>query len=146
MKKRLLFFTFLLIILTSLVLISSNLQKKDAISVKDFHRNEQEIKNKTKIIGEIANISSESLTIRDLDFPENEKVFQIQEKINLSSFSLGQTVLITGDHEIATNVEAMDRSEALRYLELQKPLLEITILEYEKEIENICQDINFKQI
>jgi hypothetical protein len=133
----------LLIIFLIAILFYVYPRHTDAIGVKEYNNlREVDQKKEYVVFGMISEISGELFTLMDIDFPEDTLVFQFETN---QTFALGEYALIVGqiNKDIgileAKKVEKLNDNTAKRYSEIRKPLVDITILDYKYN----CDDLLF---
>jgi hypothetical protein len=151
MRKRALAFIIFLALLASFLFIAFNTDHQEAISVKQFSRLESKEKEiDLKIIGDISEISKNSFTIVDLEFPEDEIMYSLQSDIPMKDFATGDTVFVSGNYNVenleleALDIKKISRDNALRHLRMLKPSLDVKILKYKQNVGDICEEIDFE--
>ena len=160
MKRKIIIFALLSVLVAFVVFVSSNQEYSDAMSVREYNRLGKKTKQEVEVIGKIKSISFETFTIVDLEFPEDKLVYTFEkEKISLKSYSLGDTVLVKShdkkdDTDIeATNIMKMNINRALKHLRNRKPLLKPSKAENTSEgmlkikLENVGKNtVNYKDL
>ena len=96
MKKKITLFIFFTLLLVATIFVVIDINDVDAISVKEFTQlQEEEQKTRFRILGNINQITQDSLSIVDLEFPEDKITFDLDSSdLSFSNYAIGDTVII----------------------------------------------------
>jgi hypothetical protein len=150
MKRKIVLFTLLVFSIAILIFVASNMENQEVITVKDYLRLENKQKTRT-VLGRLTNISLDSLTISDFEFPEDEIIYTFEKnELFLNNYALGDTVLVEGfyDKELSilksSKTEKIEADKVTFYINKRRPLIEISVIKYPGVIPNTSQESSFK--
>lgn len=143
MKRKITLFILFLVFLAAVILVTLNMEERKALGVKDFHKLESTQEQKgLKILGKIIEITFDSFTIADIDFPEDEATFTFErEKFSLEEYNVGDAVLITISQDEYTSemkaieIQKIDIKSLNSYLFWNKPIIDINVIKFSNNFE-----------
>jgi hypothetical protein len=150
MKRKVVLFTLLILSIATLIFVTSNMENQEVITVKDYIRLEKKQKAST-ILGKLTNISFDSFTIADLEFPEDEVIYIFEKnELFFNNYALGEIVLVDGFYDKnlsvleSSKIQSIDENKALLYINRRRPLVEISVVKYPGIISDTTQESSFK--